>query len=527
MIRRVVSSRRAMLIICVILFLTFLDNTIVSVALSNIQSKLSAGVQDLQWIVDAYMLVFAVFMLLGGTLGDILGRKKVMLAGVGIFVIGSIVAMLSSSVDVLISGRVIMGFGAAASEPGTLSMIRHLYPERKSRSKALGVWAAVSGIALAFGPIIGGIIIGFSDYRGVFAFSAIFGAIAFIAGAVFLIESYDRLDRSVDIFGLITGGVAIFSVITSLIIGENTGYDHPVNIALFGLSLVMLVLFILIERTTKDPILPLKFFKKIHFSLANMVAFSTNFGVFAVFFFVALYLQLIANFTGYDIALSFISMAVAIVAGAIVAGRWNAVHQTLPLSIFGCLVASLGIFVLNGLIKPDISASTLAWALVISGFGFGICLVSMTTTVLSIVPPERSGMAASTVNTFRELGGVFAVAILGEVVNAQLTTRLSHRLQLLHLPTNFQAFVIYAITHGGHTPSNAHITIAELASHAALIDKVTGDAYAAFGHGLGIALNIAGLLLLLSGLVSLAVYIKETFKLKKGSLSLAESTQQN
>lgn len=156
MIKQLVTSRRSLIVICVILFLTFLDNTIVSVVLANIQTDLKAGVQDLQWVVDSYMLVFAMLMLTGGTIGDLFGRKKVMLSGVLLFIAGSAVAMLANSVDMLVTGRIIMGVGAAASEPGTLSMIRHLYPEKSSRSRALGVWAAVSGIALAFGPIIGG-----------------------------------------------------------------------------------------------------------------------------------------------------------------------------------------------------------------------------------------------------------------------------------------------------------------------------------------------------------------------------------
>ena len=169
-----------------VLFLTFLDNTIVSVALGSVQADLHAGVSALQWVVSAYALTFAGAMLAFGMVGDEFGRKRVMLIGVGIFCAGSVLAALAPNIGLVIAGRAVMGLGAAASEPGTLSMLRHLYTEERSRTRAVGVWAAVSGLALALGPVIGGALVGVWNWRGIFWFNVAFGLAALVAGLIVL-----------------------------------------------------------------------------------------------------------------------------------------------------------------------------------------------------------------------------------------------------------------------------------------------------------------------------------------------------
>jgi EmrB/QacA subfamily drug resistance transporter len=495
------AREAALAAVCAILFLTFLDNTIVSVALANIQSSLGVSVPDLQWIVNGYMLAFAALMLAGGTLGDLFGRKKVMLGGVAIFCVGAVIAALAHGGGVLIAGRIVMGVGAAGSEPGTLSVLRHVYPERDKRAVALGVWAAVSGLALALGPVLGGVLVdGAGGWRSIFWFSLALGALCFVAAAVTLTESSDPEGRTLDVPGLATGAAAILAATFAVIEGESQGYGTWWIVLLFAAAAVLVVVFVQIERRSPDPVLKLEFLRNPTFTAANVVAFATNLSVFSIFFFTALYLQLISNFTGYQIALVFTSLAVAMIVAGPVAGRWTArVGPRVPM-VLGCLLAGFGLLLVDQQLTATTSVAALAWPLAIAGIGFGIALVTMTQAVLTIVRPEESGMAASTVNTSRELGGVFGVAVLGAVVNAQLTTGLSEKLVKLHIPLVYRNVVIQFVTTGGN------ITSAEnspgVKGHEKLIAKVLVAAEGSAGHGVHLALQIAAGIVLAAAVVA-------------------------
>jgi EmrB/QacA subfamily drug resistance transporter len=497
------SQSLALATLCVVLFLTFLDNTVVSVALADVQSSLHAGITSLQWVINGYALTFAAFMLAGGTIGDMLGRKAVMLVGVGIFCAGSIVAALATNVDLLIAGRIIMGLGAAASEPGTLSIIRHVYPDKGTRADALGVWAAVSGLALALGPVVGGVLVGLWSWRAIFWFNLVIGAAAFFMALLFVPETSDAEGRRIDWVGIVLGAVALGSASFGIIQGEQSGYRTWWIDAFFAAFLVFGVAFVLVERQVEHPVLDIALFRRPPFTGSVFVAFAAYFGTFSIFFFTALYLQVVVDASPYATAVAFAPMAGGLIVASILTGPWVARQgPRIPMTV-GCILAAAGILITSAVLNPHVDLATLSGVLAVAGMGFGIMLVPVTSTPLTVVRPERSGMAASATNTSRELGAVFGVAILGSIVNSKLTGQLAARLKALGIPPNLQSVVIHAIDGGGLSGGAA--SSAEHSKSAAvskLATKVVNAAYQAFGSGLHVALDISGVLLVLGAIVA-------------------------
>src|SRR5580700_5928905 len=508
----------ALATLCGVLFLTFLDNTVVSVGLANVQSDLHAGVTSLQWVVNGYALTFASFMLAAGMLGDLLGRKRIMLAGVALFCAGSVVAATAVNVDWLIVGRVVMGIGAAASEPGTLSIIRHVYPDKKTRADALGVWAAVSGLALALGPVIGGALVGFSSWRAIFWFNLGFGVIAFVMAAVAVPESSDRQGRSIDYLGFFFGAAFLSCLSFAVIQGEDAGYTTGWIVALFVLCGVAGLAFIITEHRVKSPMLDLSLFRRPPFTGSNFVAFAAYFGTFSIFFFTALYLQVVANASAYQTAIDFLPMAAGLIIVSALTGPLVArVGARWPMTI-GCLLGGGGILIANAVLDPTIGFATLGWVLPIAGIGIGMLLVPVTSVPLTVVRPERSGMAASATNTSREMGAVFGVAILGAIVNAKLTGDLAARLKAIGIPPSFQSLVLHAIQTGGASTGGAASSAehSKSAAIAKIATKVVNAAYDAFGSGLHEALLLSGCLILAGAVVAaLTIHRRpgETFEL--------------
>jgi EmrB/QacA subfamily drug resistance transporter len=494
----------ALAALCLLLFLTFLDNTIVSVGLGSLQTDLQASVAELQWVIGAYALTFAAIMLACGMIGDELGRKKVMLSGAGVFCAGSVLCALAPNPETLIAGRAIMGFGAAASEPGTLSVIRHIYTDTRERAWAIGIWAAVSGVALALGPVVGGALVGAWSWRGIFWFNLVFGLAALIAAAITVPESSDPTAARVDTLGTVLGAGALAALMFAIIDAEESGYGATEVIILLCVAVVLALAFVAWERRAAHPLLDLRFFRIPWFTVPNFVAFCTYLATFAIFFFTALYLVEVLSDSGYKIALVFAPMTILMIIGSLFAGYWTGRSgPRWPITV-GCATFAAGLLIASPQITQHPDYVGLSLALALAGIGIGITVVPVTAAVLDAVPPERSGMAASAANTSREIGAVAGASILGALVFSQLSSTLNSHIAALNVSASDKAAImafkplIIAVLETGQIDKY----LKQYSGQGGLIAQVEGAAYAAFGDGLHAAFYLSAGLVIIAGLLA-------------------------
>ena len=495
-----------------VLFLTFLDTTIVSVTLGDLESDISAGIIPLQWVINAYALTFASLMLVGGSLADRYGRKWLMLGGIVVFCVGSVIAALADDAGTVIAGRAIMGVGAAASEPGTLSIIRQLYPQRGERARALGGWSAVSGLALALGPVIGGLLIGADGWRAVFWFNLAAGALLGLLVWRFVPNSADPQTGRPDLAGFVLGTAAIGCAVYAAITGEYHGYATWWIVLLFVLAGLFAIAFAAVERRVAAPMLDLAVIRKPVIGSSLLSAFAVYFAVFALFFLTALYLNLGLGYSGTKIAAMFAPMAVTVVGGGLLAGAWVArVGGRVPCTV-GCALGAAGLAIAWAVVRagadgggaPTVSFAPLTLALAVAGLGFGITVVPLTSTVLSNVPARLSGMGASATNTARQLGAVVGVAALGAIANAHLvhgvdkiySTPLGPAIAKAGLPKGSLLTQLETGGSGGFT-----ITKYRTGFFAQVLEPFLTE----FAKGLQVALIVALILMVIAGVVAALV----------------------
>jgi EmrB/QacA subfamily drug resistance transporter len=483
-----------LLTMCFALAMAMLDNTVVNVALPTISRELDAGVSELQWIVDGYVLAFASLLLTGGIVGDRYGRKRTFLTGLVVFTAASLACGLSQDTAQLIAARAVQGIGAALLLPGTLSIITVTFPPHE-RARAIGLWAGVSGLALALGPTVGGLMVERLGWESVFFLNVPIGAVAFLVATRTVRESVSPEQRRLDVPGLLLGTSALFLVTFGLIESNERGWSDPLIVgSLVGFG-ALLVAFLAWERRGPHPMMPLRFFRIPAFSAGNTVAFSVSLGMFATFFFLSLYMQTIRGYTAFEAGVRFLPMTLAIIVTAPNAGRYAQKHGSRIPMTYGLLLAGGGLLVLSRL-SLETAYLLMLPVFTIMGHGMGATMAPMTAAVMNAVGAERAGLGSAMTNTSREVGGVFGIALLGTV----LTTRLRHviepTLAPLGLTVEQQASVAEAAGHGNIDPTLLATLPPEL--RAGVVDAFRQS----FMSGFRVSLVIGGLVLLFAAVIA-------------------------
>jgi len=483
-----------LLTMCFALAMAMLDNTVVNVALPTISRELGAGVSELQWIVDGYVLAFASLLLTGGILGDRYGRKRMFLGGLTLFTLASLACGLSQTTGQLIAARAVQGVGASLLMPGTLSIITVTFPAHE-RARAIGLWAGVSGLALALGPTVGGLMVERLGWESAFFLNVPIGAIAFRAAVRNVRESVSPQQRRLDLPGLGLGTAALFFATYGLIEANLRGWTDPLIVGSLIGSALLVMAFLSWELRTPAAMMPLRFFRIPAFSAGNAVAFSVSLGMFATFFFLSLYMQLIHGYSAFEAGVRFLPMTLAVIVTAPNAGRYAQRHGSRIPMTYGLLLAGGGLLLLSRL-----SVDTPYWLMfpvfVLMGHGMGATMAPMTAAVMNAVGQERAGLGSAMTNTSREVGGVFGIALLGTVLTTRLRGVLEPTLGGLGLSGDRQRALAEAAGHGTLDPR----LLADLdpAQRLAVVDGFQRS----FMSGFRLSLVIAGAVLLIAAIVA-------------------------
>jgi len=400
---------------CFALFMVMLDNTVVNVALPSIQADFDASLSALEWTINAYTLTFAVLLVTGGRLGDLFGRRRVFLYGVVIFAISSATIALAPTDGWLIASRAVQGVGAALMMPGSLSILTNAFPPSE-RGKAIGTWAGVSALALAIGPLIGGYLTEEVSWRAIFLLNLPVAAGALVMTLFAAEESRDETaERKLDLPGIGTLTVSLAALVLALVEGNSWGWGSAGVIGLLVLSVVSGIAFVAIERRTRVPIVDFAFFKARSFVGANIVAFTVSFAMFAMFFFIALYMQNVLGFSPLEAGVRFLPSTLVVMVTGPIAGRLADRLGARPLMVGGLLITSVALF-LQSRIDVGSGYETLWPGFVLMGLGLGLIMSPMSMAAMNSVDRSKAGVASGTLSMFRMVGGTFGVAALGALV---------------------------------------------------------------------------------------------------------------
>ena len=401
-------------VVAVATFMLLLDITVVNTALPAIREDLDASFTDLQWVVDAYTLTLAAVVLTAGSLADRLGRRRVFAIGLGIFSVASLVAGLATDPTFLNIARGVQGIGGAAMFAVSLALIAQEFPAGRERGMAMGVYGATIGLAVAFGPLVGGAVVDSLGWEWIFFLNVPIGVAAIAISYLRVRESRDPNATSVDWAGLVTFSSSLFLLVLALIRGNEEGWGSSLIVGLFAAAAVLLAAFIAIERRVAEPMLPLGLFKRPAFTGVQLAAFGISASMFALFLYLTLYLQ---NFLGHsptEAGLRYLPLTVAVFLVAPIAGALLSKVQARVLISLGLVGAGAGLMLMAGVDATD-DWTGLLGGFIVAGAGVGLLNPAIADVAVSVVPKEQSGMASGINDTFRQVGVALGVAVWGAI----------------------------------------------------------------------------------------------------------------
>ncbi len=410
-----------LVLICFAQFMVVLDATVVNVALPSIQKDLGMTEANLQWVVNAYTLVFGGFLLLGGRAGDLLGRKRLFLGGVIVFTLASLLDGLATSSGMLIGARALQGLGAAFISPAALAIISTTFKEGSDRAKALGVWAAIAIGGSAVGLVLGGALTQAFSWPWIFFINVPVGIATFILSMRLVPESKDEAaHRSFDVAGAVTVTGGLMSLVYAIVQAQQKGWGSAQTIVTFVISAALLVGFVVIESRAKAPLVRLSIFRVRSLSAANVVMFLVGSGLFAMFFFNSLYIQRVLGYGPLKAGLAFLPFTAGIMLSAGLASAFGPRVGVRIVSAIGMVVAAGGLLLLTRIPVDGSYVSNVLPSLLLTSLGMGAVFVSLTLVATTGLEDEDQGLASGLFNTSQQVGGALGLAILSTLAASRM-----------------------------------------------------------------------------------------------------------
>jgi EmrB/QacA subfamily drug resistance transporter len=483
--------------LAVSLLVIALDNTVLNLALPAISDQLGTTATGLQWIVDAYVLVFAGLLLTMGSIGDRFGRKRMLQFGLIIFGFFSLGAALSKSTEMLIAMRALMGIGSAAIMPSTLSIITAIFRDPKERGQAIAFWSATFAFGLGIGPLVAGWLLSHFHWSSVFYINLPVVAIGLIGGYFFIQETKAKNPRHIDVPGCVLSIAGLFALVYAIIQAGIDGWTARNVLYGFGAAFVILASFAFWEIHTRQPLLPLRFFKNMSFAGANLALTLVAFALFGSFFFMSQYLQSVHGYTPLQAGVRLLPMAGAAFIGATMSARVaQRIGTKLTVSL-GILIAAGGLFYFYSIAAVDTSYGNIALGMCITALGIGSTMSPATNSVMGSVPVDEAGVGSAMNDTNRQIGGALGVAVLGTILNSTYVLKIDAIQWTVPLSPQLTQAIRGSI-------QGAHIA-AQNVPNPTLAKLIISSANTAFTSAMAHALLVASVIIALTAVVTLVI----------------------